>query len=369
MRNGKADGRCGGVADRVQPRRRPRLQRRARRRGTAGRAGRAVHRRASGRIPDAGAMEGRPARPAAGRGDDDGRDPGTGRRHLADDVRRPLRACDATTSAATWWRIRNAPPCWPARVARMVALRRKARAERKIAVVLFNFPPNAGTVGTAAYPVGLPLAAQHVMLGMKAAGYTSTCRSPPTRCASGCWAATPQFFGTNANVAARMPADDHVRRQRWLDEIEAQWGPAPGAHPDRRRVAVRAGRAFRQRVRRRAAGLRLRRRPDAPAVRARLRADACVLRVLSLAQPGIRRRRGAAFRHPRRAGIHARQAGRHVRQLLARPADRRPAEFLPLCLEQPVRGHDRQAPRRRVADQLPDAAGVAMPGCIAGCWT
>ena len=38
-----------------------------------------------------------------------------------------------------------------ARVARMVSLRRKARADRKIAVVLFNFPPNAGTVGTAAY--------------------------------------------------------------------------------------------------------------------------------------------------------------------------------------------------------------------------
>ena len=25
-----------------------------------------------------------------------------------------------------------------------------------------------------------------------------------------------------------MPADDHVRKQRWLDEIEAQWGPTPG---------------------------------------------------------------------------------------------------------------------------------------------
>jgi hypothetical protein len=31
-----------------------------------------------------------------------------------------------------------------------------------------------------------------------------------------------------ANVAARIPADDHVRRQPWLAEIERQWGPAPG---------------------------------------------------------------------------------------------------------------------------------------------
>ena len=27
---------------------------------------------------------------------------------------------------------------------------------------------------------------------------------------------------------ARIPADDHVRREPWLREIEAQWGPAPG---------------------------------------------------------------------------------------------------------------------------------------------
>ena len=27
---------------------------------------------------------------------------------------------------------------------------------------------------------------------------------------------------------ARIPVDDHVRRERWLKEIEAQWGPAPG---------------------------------------------------------------------------------------------------------------------------------------------
>ena len=38
------------------------------------------------------------------------------------------------------------------------------------------------------------------------------------------------LLGTNANVAARVGADEHVRRQRWLSEIEAQWGPAPGRH-------------------------------------------------------------------------------------------------------------------------------------------
>ena len=46
-----------------------------------------------------------------------------------------------------------------ARVARLVALRRSERAERKVAVVLFNFPPNAGNTGTAALPVGVRVAA------------------------------------------------------------------------------------------------------------------------------------------------------------------------------------------------------------------
>ena len=79
-RNGAGDRGCRRLADRVQPGRRPSLQRCPRRRGTAGRPGRALHRRPSGRIPDAGAVEGRRPRPAAGGGHHDGGDPGTGRR-------------------------------------------------------------------------------------------------------------------------------------------------------------------------------------------------------------------------------------------------------------------------------------------------
>ena len=35
-------------------------------------------------------------------------------------------------------------------------------------------------------------------------------------------------YGANANVHARIPAENHVRRERHLAEIESQWGPAPG---------------------------------------------------------------------------------------------------------------------------------------------
>jgi magnesium chelatase subunit H len=35
-------------------------------------------------------------------------------------------------------------------------------------------------------------------------------------------------YGALANVHALVSADDHVRNEKHLDEIEAQWGPAPG---------------------------------------------------------------------------------------------------------------------------------------------
>ncbi len=37
-----------------------------------------------------------------------------------------------------------------------------------------------------------------------------------------------ELNGTQVNVHARMSVDDHVRKQQWLSEIEAQWGAAPG---------------------------------------------------------------------------------------------------------------------------------------------
>ena len=44
------------------------------------------------------------------------------------------------------------------RIEKLIELRRTERAKRKIGVVLFNFPPNAGNVGTADVARRLPLA-------------------------------------------------------------------------------------------------------------------------------------------------------------------------------------------------------------------
>ncbi|MGE3929443.1 MAG: magnesium chelatase subunit H, partial [Hyphomonadaceae bacterium] len=114
-----------------------------------------------------------------------------------------------------------------ARVARLVALRRSARRDRKLGVVLFNFPPNSGSVGSAAY-LSVFSSLHNTLKALKAAGYQvdvpRTAEEVRTRLLEG----NARRYGTDANVYARIAADEHVRREPHLAEIEAQWGPAPG---------------------------------------------------------------------------------------------------------------------------------------------
>ncbi len=114
-----------------------------------------------------------------------------------------------------------------ARVAKLVALRRSDRADRRVAVVLFNFPPNGGATGTAAY-LGVFASLLNTLRGMRAQGYTVDVPETEDALRAMVVEGNAKRFGADANVAARISADDHVRRQRWLPEIEKQWGPAPG---------------------------------------------------------------------------------------------------------------------------------------------
>jgi magnesium chelatase subunit H len=116
-----------------------------------------------------------------------------------------------------------------ARVARLVALRRAERAQRKVAMVLFNFPPNAGNTGTAAF-LAVFESLHNTLLAMQRAGYTVEVPASVDELRRRIVEGNAARFGAAANVHARIAADDHVRRERWLREIEAQWGPAPGRH-------------------------------------------------------------------------------------------------------------------------------------------
>lgn len=114
-----------------------------------------------------------------------------------------------------------------ARVGKLVDLRRSVRADRKVAVVLFNFPPNAGNTGTAAF-LSVFESLHHTLLGMRDQGYTVEVPSTVDELRESIITGNASRYGAPANVAFRIPVDDHVRRERHLKEIEAQWGPAPG---------------------------------------------------------------------------------------------------------------------------------------------
>ncbi|MBL8330334.1 MAG: magnesium chelatase subunit H [Rubrivivax sp.] len=113
------------------------------------------------------------------------------------------------------------------RVARLVALRRSQRAQRRVGVVLFNFPPNAGNTGTAAF-LAVFESLFNTLKALHAGGYAVELPASVDELRERLIQGNAERFGAPANVHHRIATDDHVRRERWLPEIEATWGPAPG---------------------------------------------------------------------------------------------------------------------------------------------
>ncbi|GLH81731.1 magnesium chelatase subunit H [Bradyrhizobium sp. SSBR45G] len=114
-----------------------------------------------------------------------------------------------------------------ARTARLVAMRRAERRDRKVAIVLFNFPPNAGNTGTAAF-LAVFESLHRTLQAMKREGYQVECPDTADELRERIVVGNAARFGADANVHVRISANDHVRREKWLRQIEAQWGPAPG---------------------------------------------------------------------------------------------------------------------------------------------
>jgi len=113
------------------------------------------------------------------------------------------------------------------RVARLVALRRTPRAERRLAIVLFDFPPNSGAAGSAAH-LSVFRSLWNLMVALKAAGWSIELPADAEALKAAVLDGNAARYGADANVVRRVPADEIVRREPHLNEIEAQWGPAPG---------------------------------------------------------------------------------------------------------------------------------------------
>lgn len=130
-----------------------------------------------------------------------------------------------------------------ARVARKVELRRTARVDRKLAIVLFNFPPNAGATGTAAW-LGVFRSLYNMLRRLKDEGYTVDLPEDVDALRRAVLEGNASQYGADANVHERVSVDHHVRTLPWLEDIEQAWGPAPGKHQSDGRSLHVLGRAF-----------------------------------------------------------------------------------------------------------------------------
>jgi len=115
------------------------------------------------------------------------------------------------------------------RVSKLVALRRTKRENRKLAIILFNFPPNGGAVGTAAF-LSVFESLFNTLTSLAKQGYRVNVPASVDALRDAVLKGNAAQYGTEANVHAMIPTEQHVRQEKWLNEIEAQWGPAPGKH-------------------------------------------------------------------------------------------------------------------------------------------
>lgn len=110
---------------------------------------------------------------------------------------------------------------------RLARLRRKENATKKVAVVLFGFPPNAGAVGTAAY-LSVFESLFNTLTRMKAEGYDVEVPADVDALRAAVLQGNSKKYGQDANVAAHVSADHIVANTPPLAVIEQAWGPAPG---------------------------------------------------------------------------------------------------------------------------------------------
>ncbi len=113
------------------------------------------------------------------------------------------------------------------RVNRFLRLQDTPPDKKKIAIILFNFPPNLGNAGTAAY-LNVFESLHRLLLEMKTEGYQvdvpETTEALKDRILEG----NRLVYGTDGNVEAHLPIEDYRRLFPAYEGIEPFWGDAPG---------------------------------------------------------------------------------------------------------------------------------------------
>ncbi len=113
------------------------------------------------------------------------------------------------------------------RIVHRLALRRKANADKKVAVVLFSFPPTLGNVGTAAY-LDVFASLYRLLQEMHSAGYQVDLPESVDALREAVVEGNTMVYGTDGNVAAHLPVDEYRRLFPAYSDIEPYWGRSPG---------------------------------------------------------------------------------------------------------------------------------------------
>lgn len=114
------------------------------------------------------------------------------------------------------------------RVRRWIDLRQKPAHQRRVAITLFSFPPDKGSVGSAAY-LDVFRSLHRLLVAMHRAGYQVTVPPTPQDLMHLVLGADEALPGApTISAADTLPLDEYLRLVADADRIEANFGPAPG---------------------------------------------------------------------------------------------------------------------------------------------
>jgi magnesium chelatase subunit H len=108
-------------------------------------------------------------------------------------------------------------------------LRRKAQAEKKVAITVFSFPPDKGNVGTAAY-LDVFGSIFKVLEGLQGDGYTleGVPETPQALMLEVLHDAQAQYNSPELNIAYRMSVREYEALTPYQERLHESWGPPPG---------------------------------------------------------------------------------------------------------------------------------------------
>ncbi|MEK6287483.1 MAG: cobaltochelatase subunit CobN [Acidobacteriota bacterium] len=113
------------------------------------------------------------------------------------------------------------------RLARWNRLRVAPRADVRLALLVFCFPPNKGNIGTAADLDVFP-SLWEILSKLRSDGYAVDVPDSSEQLREMLLEGNSAEFGMLANVAYRMSVDEYRRLCPYVGDIEREWGRAPG---------------------------------------------------------------------------------------------------------------------------------------------